>query len=143
MIWNDRRGHGLLGFIGELMSWRHESVPVDSRKMGVTQEMRIEWVDRPTTPRVWTVAVCPADPLCTFAFPAPCYEAHVCCIPQTPLPTGFLLGSAPGRPGWIDGETRVIFISPDPSLRAAGGQVLQVSAEDHSSSSCGSTPGEG
>lgn len=63
-----QRSFGLLGLIGELMSWRHDNVPVDSRKMGwlgvATQEMRIEKVDRPTTPRVWAVTVCPADPLC-------------------------------------------------------------------------------
>lgn len=67
------------------MSWRHENVLVDSRKMGwlgvATQEMRIEKVDRPMTPRVWAVTVCPADPLCILVLPALCHKAHVCCIP--------------------------------------------------------------
>lgn len=88
---------GSLDLHGRLTFWRHESVPVYSRKMGwltvVTQEMRIENVDRPRTPRMWTVTVYPADPLCTLVLPAPYHETKVCCSPPgSPtcrLPFGF------------------------------------------------------
>lgn len=72
-------------------------MPADSRKMGwlgvVTEGMRIENVDRPRVPRMWTVTVYPADLLCTLVLPAPCHETEVRCSPPgSPtcrLPFGF------------------------------------------------------
>lgn len=87
----ENRGHGLLGLTGDTF-WRH-----DSRKMGwlgvVTQGMRIENVDKPRIPRMWTVTVYPADLLCTLVLPAPRHETKVCCRPSgSPtcrVPSGF------------------------------------------------------
>lgn len=80
-------------------------MPVDCRKVGwlgvVTQEMRKGGQAKDTC-----VDCC--NLLCrSIVHPvlaAPCHMANVCCIPQTPLPAGFLLGSAVGRSGWMRGD---------------------------------------